>query len=945
MAAKEQTMEIGLVVNGQEITRSVNPKMSLMRFLRDDLELTGTKEGCTTGDCGTCVVLVDGEPVDSCLFLMRRAEGTRVETIEGLASPEGRLHPLQAAFIECGGVQCGFCTPGMLMAAKALLDEHPSPTEDQIRAGLKDVICRCTGYMQIFEALEQASEWISDPAKFADWKPRSGPMGVSAALVDGEEAVTGRLVYADDMTEEGMLYGQVVWSQHPYARIEKLETAKAERADGVVRVVTARDVPGLNAHGRTTPDQPVFCSDYVRYTGDIVALVLAESRDQAVAGAKLVEVTYQVLDGLFSPEQALSEGATQLHPTGNICKQLVYTVGDVDSALQSAAHLVEGHFETQRVDHAYLEPMVALARVTDDGGVILHVPTQAPFETREQLVKVLDLPRDKVRVISPPVGGAFGGKLEISIEAVAVVAALCTRRPVKITLTREETLHTAVKRHPYKMDYRVGMDEEGRLLGVDAKLVADAGPYTGNSPRVIDQACIFSCGPYRVPNLRVEGVSVLTNNANCGAFRGYGINQAAVAMEQLMDELALKLGMDPFEIRKINMLVVGDETITGQFLPSSVGAIATLEACQKALEEEWPQYRKREREGYRIGHGIASGYKNVGAGKGKVDDAGASFRLQPDGRVQLVVSVIDMGQAIRTTMVQFACKSTGLDPGCFDLVTGDTALTHPHRSASGQRQTLIAGNAVVMAGKLFKEKLLNAVAQWTENPAEQLVLEGSVIRAEWSQYRQEETIMSLDEAADRAVQEGTVLESEAVYVAPKTYPLSDTEVRKRIPREEYRNYPTYAYATQVAIVEVEEATGRVEVLRVIAAHDVGVAVNPQQIRGQLIGSILMGQGYALTEDYPMNDGRPPHRHVTFGRLGVPPSTGATSVRVEIVEDPFPEGPYGAKGISEIATVPITPAILNAVHHATGVRVYTMPVDPALLKESMQGASGMKSRAS
>ena len=712
-----------------------------------------------------------------------------------------------------------------------------------------------------------------------------------------------------------------------------------------MRVLTAGDVPGLNAHGRTTPDQPVFCSDYVRYTGDIVALVLAESRDQAVAGAKLVEVTYQELDGLFSPEQALSEGAAQLHPTGNICKQLVHTVGDVDSALQSAAHLVEGHFETQRVDHAYLEPMAALARVTDDGGVILHVPTQAPFETREQLVKVLDLPREKVRVICPPVGGAFGGKLEISIEAVAVVAALCTRRPVKITLTREETLHTAVKRHPYKMDYRVGMDEEGRLLGVDAKLVADAGPYTGNSPRVIDQACIFSCGPYRVPNLRVEGVSVLTNNANCGAFRGYGINQAAVAMEQLMDELALKLGMNPFEIRKINMLVVGDETITGQFLPSSVGAIATLEACQKALEEEWPQYQKRERDGYRIGYGIASGYKNVGAGKGKVDDAGASFKLQPDGRVQLVASVIDFGQAIRTTMVQLACRSTGLDPDCFDLVTGDTALTHPHRSASGQRQTLIAGNAVVMAGKLFKEKLLNAVAQWTEIPAAELVLEGEVIRAEWSQYRQEEIIMSLSEAADRAAQEGTVLESEAVYVAPKTYPLSDTEVRKRIPREEYRNYPTYAYATQVAIVEVEEATGRVEVLRVIAAHDVGVAVNPQQIRGQLIGSILMGQGYALTEDYPMNDGRPPHRHVTFGRLGVPPSTCATSVRVEIVEDPFPEGPYGAKGISEIATVPITPAILNAVHHATGVRVYTMPADPALLKESMLGGSGMKSRVS
>ncbi len=935
---ENQMIEIEMVVNGEVVRRSVNPKTSLLRFLRDDLRLIGTKEGCTTGDCGTCVVLVNGKPVDSCLFLMRRANGVRLETIEGLSSPDGPLHPLQAAFLECGAVQCGFCTPGMLMAAKALLDGNPSPTESEIRAALKDVICRCTGYTQIFEAIQKAAGWLSHREEFASWQPRTGPMGVSAVLVDGEASVTGRLVYADDMTEQGLLYGQVVWSQYPYAKIEKVNTTQAERAPGVVRVLTARDVPGLNAHGRTKPDQPVFCSEYVRYTGDIVALVLAETKEQALAGSKLVEVTYKVLPGVFSPIEALSENAPQLHSTGNICKQLIHTVGDVDSALKSAAHQVEGHFETQRVDHAYLEPLSALAKVSPDGVVIIHAPTQAPFETREQLTKILDLPRDKVRVVSPPIGGAFGGKLEISIEAVVAVAAFCTRRPVKITLSREETLHTSVKRHPYSMDYRVGTDEKGHLVGVDAKLVADAGPYTGNSPRVIDQACIFSCGPYRVPNLRVEGLSVLTNNANCGAFRGYGINQSAVAMEQMLDELALKLAMDPFEIRKINMLREGDETITGQYLPSSVGAIPTLEACRRAFEEEWPEYQKKERQGYRVGYGIASGYKNVGAGKGKVDDAGATFKLQPNGRVQLVASVIDMGQAIRTTMVQLACKSTGIDPHCFDLITGDTALTHPHRSASGQRQTLIAGNAVVMAGKLFKEKLLSTVAGWVEMGAEELALAGEVIHTQWSQYREEETVMSLADVAKRAAREGICLESEAEYVAPPTYSLSDTEARKRVPRQEYRNYPTYAYATQVAIVQVQEATGKVEVLRVIAAHDVGVAINPQQIRGQLVGSILMGQGYALSENYPMKEGRPPYRHVTFGRLGVPYTTDAPSVRVEIVEDPFPEGPYGAKGISEIATVPITPAILNAIHHASGVRVYTMPVDSALLTAAMGGGS-------
>lgn len=923
-------IDVELIVNGGPIRATADAKTSLLRFLRDELHLCGAKEGCSTGDCGSCVVLVDGQPEDACLFNMRRAQGIRVETIENLCPNGGPLHPLQAAFLECGAVQCGFCIPGMIMAAKALLDRNPSPTEAEIREGLQDVICRCTGYVQIFEAVQTAAYWMAHPEEFARWKPRNGPMGVSAVLADGERSVTGRLAYADDLTREGMLWGQIVWSGHPHAEILKIDIAAAQKAPGVIRVLTAKDVPGLNGHGRTKPDQPVFCDDRVRYTGDIIALVVAQTRQQAEDAAKLVEVSYNVLPGIFSPAEALQEGAQQLHPSGNICKQLVHATGDVEAAFQTAAHIVEEHFSTQRVDHAYLEPMSALAQVID-GVVTIHVPQQAPFETREQLVKVLGLPKEQVRIACTPLGGAFGGKLEISLEAVAAVAAYVIRKPVKITLSREENLHNGVKRHPYEMDYRVAADEQGRLLAVDAKLVSDAGPYTGNSPRVIDQACIFSCGPYRVPNVRIEGIAVLTNNANCGAFRGYGINQAAVAMEQLMDELALKLGQDPFEIRRINMLREGDETITGQYLPSSVGAIPTLDACQRAFEEEWPEFQKRARLGYRIGYGVAAGYKNVGAGKGKVDDSGATYILLSDGTVALHASVVDMGQAIRTTMLQLACQTTGLDSGRFVLITGDTTLTHPHRSASGERQTLISGNAVVMAGKLFKEELLCAVSRWAGIPAGELAWEGELIKTQWSQYREEETVMTLREAAARAAREGIDIRAEAVYVSPKTYPLSDTEARRRVPREEYRNYPTYAYATQAAIVEVEEATGQVRLLRMIAAHDVGVAINPQQIRGQLIGSIVMSQGYTLSENYPMRNGRPPHNFVTYGRLGVPRSVDAPSVRVEIVEDPFPEGPFGAKGISEIATVPTPPAILNAIYNATGVRVHSMPVDPALLK--------------
>jgi CO/xanthine dehydrogenase Mo-binding subunit len=747
--------------------------------------------------------------------------------------------------------------------------------------------------------------------------------------------VQGQLGYADDLTVPGMLHGKVVWSEHPYAKILEIDVSEAVAADGVRRVLTHEDVPGLNAHGRTVPDKPVFCHDMVRFTGDPIALVLADTPEAAEEAAQLVRVEYEPLEGLFDPRDALKPDAPLLVESapGNVCKTVDHKVGDVDAAFETAAHIVEGHFETQRQDHAYLEPLSCLGEVAEDGTVVIKVPTQAPFESREQLTRILDLPREKIRIIATPLGGGFGGKLEIAVEAMVAVATFRTRKPVKLTLTRAETLRTAVKRHPFLVDYRVAMDAEGHLLAVDAQMICDGGPYTGNSPRVIDQASIFSCGPYRVPNVRIYGRAVHTNNPLGGAFRGYGINQAAVAMEQLVDELALKLDMDPFELRRINMLKEGDSTITGQMLPTSVGALATLDACKTAFDEEWPEYAKLARPGYRIGYGVAAGYKNVGAGKGKIDDSGATFRLKRGGRIELRASVVDMGQAIRTTMVQLASESTGIPFTNFDLITQDTGLTHPHRSASGQRQTLVSGNAVVIAGKEFREKLIALVSQWSGHEPEALAIIGDEIHTQWSQYRVEETVMTLAEVFDRAKREGVQLKTEAVYIAPQTWPLSDQEARRTVPKERYRNYPTYSYATQVAIVGIDDATGRVDVLRVIAAHDVGVAINPQQIRGQIIGSVSMGQGYALSDNYPAVNGSPPWRRLDYRRLGVPTALNATTVRVEIVEDPFPEGPYGAKGISEIATVPSTPAILNAIHNATGVRVYQIPVDPKLLAQA------------
>ena len=932
----DELVERTFTLNGRTVTSRVDGKRSLLRHLRDDLGMVGTKDGCSSGDCGSCVVLVDGKPVDSCVYLMRRADGVSIETIEGLASPEGKLHPIQAAFLEKGGTQCGFCTPGMIMASKALLEKNPNPTEEEIREGLKDNICRCTGYLQIFEAVQQAGEWLQNPRAAARWKPTTGALGTSAVLIDGAQSVQGSLHYADDLSRPNMLYGAIHWAAHPYAKILSIDVSAAKAAPGVVRVVGAVDVPGMNLHGRTVPDQPVFCHDYVRFMGDPIVVVLAETREQAEAAAKLVKVDYEVLPGLYDPKDSLKPGAPQLVSSspGNVCKHVTHETGDVEAAFAKAAHIVEGHFSTQRQDHAYLEPLASMAEVAKDGTVTVWMPTQAPFETREQLTKILDLPREKVRVIATPLGGGFGGKLEITLEGIVAVSALVTRRPVKVTLSRAESLQTAVKRHPFELDYRVATDADGMILAVDAQMICDGGPYTGNSPRVIDQACIFSCGPYRVPNVRLDGKAVLTNNPLGGAFRGYGINQSATAMESMLDELAYKLEMDPFELRRKNMYVLGDSTITGQYLGSSVGAVATLDACRAAFAEEWPTYAAMARPGYRIGYGIAGAMKNVGAGKGKIDDSGATFTLKEDGRVELRVSVVDMGQAIRTTMVQIASQATGLSFELFDVISQDTALTHPHRSASGQRQTLVSGNAVMLGGKKFRDRLIELVCEWTGKKPEEVAIIKNEVRTQWTQYTIEEILCTLPQIWQRAADHGIDVTAEAVYVAPQTWPMSDKEAIRTVPKEKYRNYPTYNYATHVAIVGIDEATGRVDVLRVIAAHDCGIPINPQQIRGQLIGSVSMGQGYALSESYPSVEGRSPWRRIDYRRLGVPTSLNAASVRVEVVEDPFDEGPYGAKGISETATVPSTPAILNAIYQATGVRIKRIPVDPNLLKEAM-----------
>jgi len=909
---------VRFILNGEKIEAREGPEMTLLRYLRDRRGLTGTKNGCSTNHCGACMVLVNGQPTKSCLLKLSSIDGKTIETVEGL-SREGKLHPIQAAFLASGAVQCGFCTPGMILATKALLAKIPDPTGAQIREALKPNICRCTGYVKIIDAVRLAARWMQHPEGRHSETQGMG-VGQSVPDLDGAAKVKGSLKFADDLYREGMLFGKILWSPYPHAEISHLDVSRAREVPGVHAVLVADDVPGHNGMGSLNPDQPVLCKDRVRFVGDVVAVVFAETPEIAESAVKRINLECRELPGIFSPQEALRPESPKLHSQGNICKHLIHEEGDIEAGFRQSAIVVEGHFETPFVEHAYLEPEAGVGYVDEDGTITICSPTQFPFEMRKQIASLLNLPEERIRMIATPLGGAFGSKLDNTVEALLALGVYHLHRAVKITLTREESIKLSTKRHAYWMDYRIGVDSEGRLVAVDAKLLSDAGPYTTLSPRVIDQACIFSCGPYRVPNLRVEGWAVYTNNANGSAFRGFGINQPAVAMESLLDEAARKLELDPFEIRLRNALTTGDKTISGEILRVSVATRATLLAAQKALRQELAAIKRLREAGKCIGIGVACGFKNVGAGKGKIDDAGAIFSLLPDGRVLLRASAVDMGQGIRTTLVQVAVEVLGIDQDLFGIITGDTALTIRHGGAVGERQTLISGKAVELAAREFRDAILQKAAESTQTLLQDLSLKGKkVVDGEGT------PLISLADLGARLHASGEKLEVKHYYVAPKTYALADKEAKRTVPADEYRNYPAYAYTTQVAVVEVNPETGKVNVLKIIAAHDCGRAINPQKIEGQIEGSCLQGQGYALSEAYLLEKGKPVT--CTFGQLKVPTILDAPEIQSLIIEDPEPHGPFGAKGISEVATVPITPAILNAIYDAIGVRIYALPATP------------------
>lgn len=925
-----------LWVNGQEVDLPVVPGEMLSDLLRYRLGLTGTKIGCNEMECGACTVLVDGEPILSCSYPAVRAQGKHVLTIEGLskaveetakASTEESLHPLQEAFIKYGALQCGFCTPGQIMTSYALLLRNPEPSDEDIKTALKDTLCRCGAYPAILQAIKAAAKAIrtGSPVEPPAIPPASKPgkyVGKVHPRPDAVAKVTGRAKYTDDLQFEGMLHARVKRAMVPSAIVTRIDVSKARALPGVVAVLTAEDIPGEHNHGLVIYDWPILVGvgERVRYVGDALALVAAETREIATQALDLIEVEFEPLPVVSDPVQAAQPDAPKIHPNGNLLKHIKVRKGDVAQGFAEADVILEHTFYTPMHDHAFLEPECSIARPTPDGRMEVYVGSQIPYADRQQIARALGWPETRVHVIGQLMGGGFGGKEDIAGQIHAALLAHATGRPVKLLYDRHESLIAHPKRHATQIRVKVGAKSDGRLTAVETELYGDTGAYASLGEKVMTRATTHSSGPYEVPHVKADCYAMYTNNPPAGAFRGFGVMQSAFAIESIMDMLAERLGMDPVELRRKNALRVGSVTNTGQVLRQSVGlleCIEKVEAEMRRLGGPNP-FEPKAVPGaphLRRAWGFAVGYKNTGLGGGAPDKAGAEVELRRDGTFQVRTSSAELGQGLPTVLQLIAAEELNQSPRRIEVLLMDTDLTPDGGPTTASRQTFVTGNAVRYAARALKELLTSELSERYDVPPEQVRFVEGLAQINGR-------TLTLQQVAEEMMASGRPPVTSYTYWAPATRPLG----------EGGDMHFAFSFAAQAAEVEVNTLTGEVKVLRMIIANDVGYAINPLGLRGQIEGGAIMGIGHALTENFILKDG-----HVVTDRLAryrTPSIVHTPEIISFVVEHPVAEGPYGAKGVGEIVLIPTPPAITNAIYNAVGVRVDRLPVDQEMICKAL-----------
>jgi len=894
-----------LIVNGREYQVYATPKTTLMDVLRDELRLTGTKDGCATGHCGTCVVIKDSQAVRSCLIQMRRAQGAIITTIEGLAGLD-RLHPIQQAYIEQGATQCGFCTPGFIMATKALLDQNPNPNLKEIYDAHRWNICRCTGYNAIIRAIQQAAgqEVPPLPSVKEPLKAISQPL----PRPDAAAKVTGKGIYADDLYAEGMLYARVLRSREPHACLLNVATSRAKALPGVVAVLTADDLPGRKDCGVHEIDWPVLCYDKVRYVGDAIALVVAESEAVVAEALDLIEVEYEPLPVVTGPKEAAAPDVPPIHEQGNELAHFYLEQGDVQAGFAEADLIIEREYTTQTVEHGFLEPEAAIAVPEMNGRLTVYCGGQIPFSDRSQIAATLNVPETQIRVINCLIGGGFGGKEDVSVQMHAALAAWATRQPVKMVLSREESLRVHPKRHATIINLKTGVKKDGTLVAHEAEIWGDGGAYASLSNHVMLRATTHAAGPYEVPNVRVNTYAMYTNNVPAGAFRGFGVTQSGFAMEGQMDILAEELRISPLDIRRRNILAPGKTTIAGQVMKESCGLPQALEAVAAEMEEhDFVSIEGSKRRAW----GIACAYKNTGYGSGAYDAAGAEVELFADGRAIVRAGAAEIGQGLVGVLAQIITEELGVPYDQVDVLVSDTDLTPDGQATTASRQTYVTGNAARYACREVRGLLSQTAAELLDTAPDTLIFEGGYVRSN-------SRSVPLSEVVKEARREGRTPKISYQYEAPHT--------------AQYHHF-AFGFGAQAALVEVDVQTGETKVLKVIAACDVGRVINPLALLGQIEGSISMGLGMALQEKFVMKDGQVLTNSLHTCRL--PTIDQTPEVITFFVEEGTRHGPYGAKGVGELASIPTTPAVINAIYNATGVRCYHLPAEKAWLKAVLE----------
>jgi len=927
-----------LWVNGQEVDLPAKPGEMLADLLRYRLGLTGTKIGCNEAECGACTVLVDGEPVLSCSYPAAKADGKSVLTIEGLFKPvdetgkpleEGALHPLQEAFIKYGAVQCGFCIPGQIMTSYALLLRNPEPSDDEIKNALKDTLCRCGSYPAILQAVKATSRALrtGQPVEGPSIPEATRPgkyVGKVHFRPDAVAKVTGKAIYTDDLQFEGMLHARVKRAMVPSAIVTRINVDKARALPGVVAVLTAEDIPGERNHGLVIYDWPIMVGvgERVRYVGDAIAIVAAETREIATQALDLIEVEFEPLPVVSDPVQAAQPDAPRIHPNGNLLKHIKVRKGDVEQGFAEADVVLEHTFYTPIHEHAFLEPECSIARPTPDGRMEIYVGSQIPYADRQQVARALGWPESRVRIIGQLMGGGFGGKEDIAGQIHAALLAQATGRPVKLLFDRRESMLVHPKRHATQIRVKVGAKRDGRLTAVETELYGDTGAYASLGEKVMTRATTHSSGPYEVPHVKADCYAMYTNNPPAGAFRGFGVMQSAFAIESMMDMLAETLGMDPVELRQKNALRVGSITNTGQVLRQSVGLLECIDkvnAEMRRLGGPNPFAPKTVPGAphLRRAWGFAVGYKNTGLGGGAPDKAGAEVELRRDGTFQVRTSSAELGQGLPAVLQLIAAEELNQSPKRIDVLLMDTDLTPDGGPTTASRQTFVTGNAVRYAARALRELLTSELSERYDVPPEKIQFVEGLAQINGH-------TLTLQKIAEDLISSGRPPVATYTYWAPSTRPLG----------EGGDMHFAFSFAAQAAEVEVNTRTGEVRVLRLIIANDVGYAINPLGLRAQIEGGAIMGIGHALTEHFIVKEG-----HVVTDRLAryrTPSIVHTPEIISFVVEHPVEEGPYGAKGVGEIVLIPTPPAITNAIYNAVGVRVDRLPVDQEMICKALHG---------